>query len=307
MTHHDPGQRRLRTTIRLALRSLYRPVLGGPFPPWAQRMWTELLARGTLIPSGVTARTVDMGGVRAERVEADESRAGAVLYLHGGGYVIGSPRAERVLTASLALEGGSVVYALDYRLAPEHPFPAALEDARTAYDAILEDHGGPIAVAGDSAGGGLALSVAVELRDNRVPPPAALLLLCPWLDLTSNGGDAGDRDPLLPCAAVERWASLYLNGADPRDPRSSPLLADLSSLPPTLVHAAGDDPLLADAERFAEDGTAAGSDVELRVFADRWHDFHVHAGVLHDSTAALAEAASFIRSRLTAAASSAPS
>jgi acetyl esterase/lipase len=285
----------------VGVRALLRPALDPRVPLRLQRAWTERLAIVNRIPRGTHLVPVEMGGVPAIRIQhASGSGRLAVLYLHGGGYVIGSARAEAVIAAHLARASGATVYTLDYRLAPEDPFPAALEDTRAAYAWLLGRGADParVALAGDSAGSGLALAEAIRAREAGEPLPGALALISPWLDLTLSGESMRSNarsEPTLTRGWLAECARLYLDGTPPDDPRASPLFADLSGLPPTLVQAAGDDVLLSDAESIAERLTAAGVDVQLARFDGLWHDFHLHAGVLRVADRAIAEAASFIR------------
>jgi monoterpene epsilon-lactone hydrolase len=270
-------------------------------PVGVQRRWTTLLARANRIPRGTAVTRATLAGIPAERVEhGDSSRAGTLLYLHGGGYVIGSPRAERTTTANLARATGTAVYALDYRLAPENPFPAALDDTVAAYQYLVERENGirPLALGGDSAGGALAVACAIGARDQGLPLPAALVLICPWLDLTHSGSSIvanARREPILKGSWLEECARMYLAGTPADDPRCSPLFADLAGLPPMLIQAAGDDLLLSEAERFAERAEEAGVAVELQRFDGLWHDFHLHAGALRSSDAAFERIGAFLR------------
>ncbi len=290
--------------LRAGLRGLLRPAQDPRVPVAVQRRWTALLAKANRIPKGTSVEPVTLGGVPGELVEhtggADVD--GTVLYLHGGAYVISSPRVERVITASLARHTGLPVYSLDYRLAPEHPFPAGLEDAIAAYRELVGGaDGGTIAIAGDSAGAGLALSTALAAPGQGLPSPAALALICPWLDLTQSGPSIvanARRDPMLKRSWLDDCARMYRATAPADDPRCSPLFADLSGLPPVLVHAAADDILLSDAERFAERAAAAGADVELQRFDGLWHDFHLHAGALPSADAAFERLGSFLKRTL---------
>ena len=251
---------------------------------------------------GVAAyQRVNAGGLPAEWA-ADESAAGdqAVLYLHGGGYVIGSVRTHRVLMAGLSRASGARVLGLEYRLAPEHPFPAAVEDAVAAYRWLLRQGYAPgrIAVAGDSAGGGLAVAMLAQARSYGLPLPAAAVCFSPWVDLegigdsmTANAGssDMVERDGLL------FMANAYLNGANPRAPLAAPLYADLRGLPPTLIQAGGAETLLDDSTRLADAARAAGVAVELDVWDDMIHVWQLFAPMLPEGRQALAQAGAFIR------------
>ena len=248
-----------------------------------------------------TYQRVNAGGLPAEWA-ADESAAGdqAVLYLHGGGYVIGSVRTHRVLMAGLSRASGARVLGLEYRLAPEHPFPAAVEDAVAAYRWLLRQGYAPgrIAVAGDSAGGGLTVAMLAQARSYGLPLPAAAVCLSPWVDLegigdsmTANAGssDMVERDGLL------FMANAYLNGANPRAPLAAPLYADLRGLPPTLIQAGGAETLLDDSTRLANAARAAGVAVELDVWDDMIHVWQLFAPMLPEGRQALAQAGAFIR------------
>ena len=241
-----------------------------------------------------------MGGVPAIRIQhAAGSGRLAIVYLHGGGYVIGSARAEAVIPAFLARASGATVYTVDYRLAPEHPFPAALEDTRAAYAWLLSRgaDAGRVALVGDSAGSGLVLAEAMRARDAGDPPPAALGLISPWVDLTLSGesmrANAGS-EPTLTRGWLAECARLFLDGTPADDPRASPLYADLHGLPRTLIQAGGDDILLSDAELIAQRLAAAGVDVRLTTFDRLWHDFHLHAGVMRAADDAIDELAGFL-------------
>ena len=296
----DLGQRLIALVLRAGVRFLLRPVLDPRVPPQLQRSWTEALARIDLIPDGTLRAPVEMGGVPALRIQnASGDGDHAILYLHGGGYVIGSPRVQSVIAAHLARASGATVYALDYRLAPEHPFPAALEDAQAAYEWLLGRGADParIAFVGDSAGGGLALAVAVRARDAGDPPPGALALISPWVDLTLSGESIeskADTEPMMTREWLAECARLYLGGTPADDPRASPLFADLHGLPPTLVQVGSDEIILSDSGRVAERLAAAGVETRLSRFEGLWHDFHLHAGALRASDEAISEAAGFI-------------
>jgi len=221
-----------------------------------------------------------------------------LLYLHGGGYCIGSARTCRSITGHLAKVTGATVYAPEYRLAPEHPHPAALEDAVSSYRALLGQGIAPesIAISGDSAGAGLSVATAVALRDAGLPLPAALVLISPWVDLTCTGDShaiVGSRDPLLTTVGVKRWAADYLGERSAQDPACSPLFADLRSLPPMLIQVGSEEIVLADSTRLHERATAAGVAAELHEYPGLWHDFQMYAGMLRESDEAMKEIASF--------------
>ncbi|MBX7167777.1 MAG: alpha/beta hydrolase [Pirellulales bacterium] len=233
-----------------------------------------------------------------------ESRADRVLfYLHGGGFVLGSPITHRELISQLARASATTAVAVDYRLAPEHPFPAAHDDALAAYRGLLAEgiQGRQIVVGGDSAGGALALRLVQRLRDEDVALPAACVLISPWTDLTQSAESytsVGDRDPMLSRAALQRMADLYLAGHPADDPAASPLLGDLSGLPPLLIHVGSAEILLDDSTRLAERARAAGTEVTLEIFPEMIHVWHFFASVLPEAQAAVAAVGRFIQAHI---------
>src|SRR5436305_9723319 len=244
--------------VRAAL-GLASPLFTGePLDIARQRSRTEAVARLQLPALRTRVERTSLRGVPAERLRPDGAvRNAALLYLHGGGYCIGSPRTHRALATRLAAAAGVAAYVPDYRLAPEHPHPAALDDALAAYRALLDAGfaAGRILVAGDSAGGGLALALAMALPDAGEPAPAAVGMICPWLDLApdhAGGRPASGRDALLTPGALTAWARAYADGRGPQHPAVSPLHGDLRGLPPLVLHSAGDDVLAGDAERLTQ-------------------------------------------------------
>jgi epsilon-lactone hydrolase len=224
-----------------------------------------------------------------------------VLYLHGGGYVIGSPRSHRHLAAAIAAAAGARALLLDYRLAPEHPFPAALEDATAAYRWLLEQGVAPggIVIAGDSAGGGLTVATLLALREAKVPLPAAGVCISPWVDLTCGGASYRTKaasDPIVKQAAVAEMARAYLGAATPpTTPLASPLFADLRGLPPLLIHVGSEEVLLDDAIQLAERAKAAGVDATLEVYERMIHVWHWFLPMLDEAPAAVEAIGRFAR------------
>ncbi len=252
-------------------------------------------------PRGTRVEHIALGGVPAERVCARRAeRSRALLYLHGGAYVLGSPALYRDLAARLSAACAMPVLVPDYRLAPEHPFPAALEDARAAWSALLAGGIAPqrAALAGDSAGGGLALALMVALRAAGEPLPACAALLAPWTDLTASGeslrSNAG-RDPYLVADLLRPVAALYHGAHDPGEALISPLFADLRGLPRLLVHASDAEILRSDSERLVARARAAGVPAELHLWAGMAHVFHLFAALLPEARAAIAEIGAFVR------------
>jgi acetyl esterase/lipase len=251
-------------------------------------------------PPGIRTLAVDVGGVKADRISTPASEPGRhVLYLHGGGYILGSPSLYRDLTWRIASAARARVLAVDYRLAPEHPFPAALDDAVTAYHWLCTQGADPerIAVMGDSAGGGLALSLLLRLRDEGIPLPAAAVALSPWTDLALTGRsftmNAG-ADPMLSAEQARRFVGHYLAGADPRSPYASPLYGEHEGLPPTIIQVGSDEVLRDDAVRMAERMRAAGCRVELEIWPRMPHVWHAFAPVLPEARRAIARIGLFV-------------
>jgi epsilon-lactone hydrolase len=261
-------------------------------PPRVRRPVLELLAKASLVPGGVEVSRQARGGVFGDFLRpAGDTRPARVLYLHGGAYEVGSPATHRNVIATLALRSGLPVFAADYRLAPEHPAPAALDDAVEAYEAIVAESE-EVALAGDSAGGGLAMALAVTVRDRGLPAPTRIALISPWMDLTLSGASLIEnrtKDALLMRASLDRAAEGYAANLGVEDPVCSPIRSDLSGLPPLLIQAGANEMLLSDARALAARAGEAGVEAELRVFDDLWHDFQVHAGMLAEADEALAE------------------
>lgn len=288
---------------RASLQLLIKPVFSPRFSIGFQRRWLEALARLSLpVPRAAVATATQVGGVAGEwlrpRQATGAAPAATILYLHGGAYCIGSPRTHRSLTARLSLASGLPVFALDYRLAPEHPYPAALDDALAAFRALRAE--GPVVVGGDSAGGGLALALAMALRDAGEPGPASLLLLSPL-------GDAVMPDPLpvpppgeamLSAAWAQACLDFYRGQRNAAEPGLSPMRGDLGGLPPTLIQA-GTDELLHDQALALETALmAAGGHVRCEITQHRWHVFQLHGGVLTSADEAIERLASFVHAHL---------
>lgn len=272
------------------LRASLRPAAKLLLPPgitWRQsRTRFDLATKLPPVPRGTTVREAAWGGVPGLEVVPPGTSTGRVLvYLHGGGYCTGSPRSHKALSARIAAAAGARAVVPDYRMGDEDPYPAALDDALTVWRTLLAGGLDPAsaAVAGDSAGGGLTLALAMALRDAGDPLPAALGLICPWVDLrpeTNASRPDAPREPLLSREIIGRFAQDYLQGQDAGDPRVSPLLGDLAGMPPIVLHWAGDDYLAPDGRAIAETARAAGVGVDERSFAGLWHDFHLFGPML---------------------------
>lgn len=266
----------------------------------ARRDWEENAAALEL-PPGAQFRPVIAGGVPSEWMEMPDSSPRRVfLFLHGGGYNAGSPKTHRKLAAYLAQAMGARVLLPDYRLAPEHPFPAAVKDALLAFGWLLSEGYQPsdITVGGDSAGGGLALSMLLALREAGAEMPRAAVLLAPWTDLTVSSPSYDrlrENDPIINPEKLRRAGDWYAGRRDPRDPMASPLFADLAGLPPMLIHAGGGEVMVDDSVLFAERATAAGCTVSLKVWPDLWHVFHHAVPDVPEANAAIEEIGEYVR------------
>lgn len=255
-------------------------------------------------PKGTVAARVMAGGVPGIRVSTPRSRGRChILYLHGGGYVFGSPSLYRDFSWRIANATHAHVLCLDYRLAPEHPFPAAVDDAVGAYRWLLAEGADPgrTAIMGDSAGGGLSFATLLRLRDERVPLPAAAVALSPWTDLTMSNGSTrlnAALDPMLNADQTHVFAAWYLNGTDPRHPYASPLYGDPTGLPPSLIFVGQDEILYDDAALMAERLRSAGCSVELEVGPRMPHVWLLFERVLPEGRAAVARIGVFVRQQL---------
>jgi len=276
---------------------------GGALDVPRLRREMDSMTEMSVMPEGSLTQPVAAAHVPAEWLyapDSDESRV--LLYLHGGGYLLGSISTHRSLAARIAEAAGIRALIIDYRLAPEHPFPAALEDAVAAYDFLLDQGFAPerVAIGGDSAGGGLAIASLVALRDSNRPLPGAAIALSPWTDLDATGESIlaradpmlGSRDDLL------ATASLYLNGADSRTPTASPLYADLAGLPAIAIQVGTADKLLDDSTRIADRIRSVGGQVELEVFEDLIHVFQSLAPHVPESLEAIGKLGSFLKRHL---------
>jgi monoterpene epsilon-lactone hydrolase len=260
----------------------------------------EGFARQVPLAADVRKRPIAVGGVGAIEVTIDGTdSADVILYFHGGVYVIGSAEASVPLVADLARRTGAKVITVDYRLAPENPYPAAVQDARAAYEGLLQEGVDPgrIALAGESAGGGLATATLMALRDAGRPLPSSAFLMSPYADLTLSGDTIVDKealDPLLTPDGLRRRVTDYVSGADASDPYISPVRGDLRGLSPMLIQVGSHEILLSDAIRLAARAATADVAVTLEVVPGVPHVFQVYAAILDEGDAALDRAATFI-------------
>ena len=248
-------------------------------------------------PADVTVAPVIAGGVPALRVTPEAASRASVLYLHGGGHVAGSAFGYRHLAGAIATAARAAVLVIDYRLAPEHPYPASVQDAVNAYLWLRDTsgHAGQIIVAGDSSAGGLVMSLLLALRERGLPLPAGAVLMCPWLDLTGRTQRPPQDSPLVfsPDMA-HRLAQAYLAGQPADDPLLDPLHTALAGLPPLLIHAASGDAVLQEAQLLAQHATQCGVDTTITVYPVPTHDFHVFWSFLPEARNAVDEIGRFI-------------
>ena len=248
---------------------LMTPRGRGPRPPL-----------GRAARAALTVEDVNLGGVRAERYRPKAPASGTIVHFHGGGFLSGSVAMERRIAATQAIRSGCDSFSIDYRLAPEHPFPAALDDAIAAYRAILERGADPSTTIflGGSAGACLALSSLLKIRELSLPQPAGAVLLWPYADFTFSGESIltyGDIDMLPVRDLAHVWGPAYVGTADPSDPLVSPALADLTGLAPLLVIAGGAESLLSCAERIARNARRAGVDTQFTVYPEKVHGWMI--------------------------------
>lgn len=323
---NSPGRRvvhRVSQEQLQALQQSLRQLAADPPQPVSIDQVREQFALtrvGLPLADGYTATPGTLGGVGVLRLDGAPSGSlvgppgrplgrplgqplgggGVILYCHGGGYAIGSPRTHAALTSLLAAQAGANAISVDYRLAPEHPYPAGLDDALAVYRALLDSGTDParVAFAGDSSGGGLATALLVAAREAGLPLPAAAVLFAPWTDLTLSGASITgkqDADLMLSAAGLSVSAADYAAAAAPGHPLISPLFADLTGLPPLLIQVGSHDLLLDDATRLAARAATADVEVRLEVTPGAPHVFQSFAGQLDEADAALASAGGFVR------------
>lgn len=285
-----------------------RPILSDRVSIPLQRKLLVAVTAATRLPflsQGVKRSAIALNGVPAQkltpRVVADEGAS--ILFLHGGAYCVGSPTTHRNLSSHLATAAQCVVYSLDYRMGPEYPFPAAVDDAEAAWQALLADGLAPqkIAIAGDSAGGGLTLATTLRLRDQGQPLPGALFLISPWTDMTQSGETISSKqavDPLISVGWTRQCTQAYAGGEDLKQPLLSPLFAECAGLPPIRIDVGSDEILLSDAQRFTARAQGAGVEVDLHVHEGLWHDFQLFAGMMSAATRTLNESGAWLRNKL---------
>lgn len=281
----EPGELKLAPFMRLlkAVHSLQEPETMTTEDLEKQRRSQEALGSMAAAMGGLVWEPFGLAGMDAAwmRLERPHKRRRVILYCHGGGYTSGGLGFSKVLASKLTRATGLDVLAFDYRLAPEHPYPAAVEDAQAAWDHLMRLGFGArdVVLAGDSAGGNMALVLCLRLRAEGRMLPGALLLMSPWTDMTCSGESLTERadiDPVLTPEYIYAVREAYAGGLDPAQPELSPLLADLAGFPPTLIQVGTHEILFSDAERLAERMKAAGTECRLEVWEGMWHDFQMY-------------------------------
>jgi epsilon-lactone hydrolase len=271
--------------------------------PQGMRDWFEAMMAPTPLAAGIVVEPVEIAGQACEWLRPKAAPEGKlILYVHGGGWLFGSPRSHRVIASNLARTSGITVLSVHYRLAPEHPAPAAHDDAFAAYEWALAQgyEGADIAIAGDSAGGNMALATAVRARDAGLPLPAALMLMSPALDLAGEGASHAEMAdaPLVDANLMAVFNALYLGERDRKSPEATPFDADMAGLPPTLIHVGTWEILRSDSETIAERMRKAGVAAELRLWEGMCHNHQLFAPFLEEGMASIEEAGGFLRARL---------
>lgn len=287
-----------------ALLAARQPAPGAPAPTWAERRAAmDAVGEASALPAGCIHEPVTLGGVRGERVIPQAATPGrTILYLHGGGYTQGSPRSHRPLAARLGEAAKATAIVPDYRLGPENRFPGAVDDAVAVYRALLDQGVEPhrLIVAGDSAGGGLALALALSLKAQALPQPAGWFVISPWADLTQSGATYQTKagtDPMISKAGLDQMALAYLGGLDAHDPLASPVFGDFAGVAPVLIQTGSEEALLSDSLTMADVLGQARVDVRLEIWPEMIHVFQAWGAALHSARRAIRVAAAWMEDR----------
>lgn len=289
----------------LALLKSVKKELDGIPSPEEMRADLNDFARRVKMADDTVSEETSLNGVACLRILPNGETAGHVLYFHGGGYISGSPKSHLGLTSLLAKHSKAVVWSIDYRLAPEHPFPAALDDAVASYEALLNQgvSADQIIFAGDSAGGGLALATALVAREKELPMPVGLALMSPFTDLTLSGDShkvVADRDYLATPEVLDVMANWYAGAHDKSDARLSPCFGSFAGFPPMIIHVGSEEVLLSDSTRVAERAGLSGVKVELKIWPLMPHVFQLHSKFLADANASIEELSAWVSKHLSA-------
>lgn len=279
----------MKQLLAWTIRTTLRPALSPKTPVKLQRFCSDAASAIVLGPRGYQTKKQNIAQVPTVHIQPKTTKSGlGILYLHGGGYVVGSSKSHMKLAAQIGQAAQAQVWLAEYRLDPEHPSPAAIEDSIAVYKALLAQGQDPkkLVIAGDSAGGGLSLSTVIALRNAGLPLPAALVLLSPWVDLSLSGNTIkthAAQDAMLSEDWLVWCAKNYCGPKSATDPTCSPLYADLTGLPPVLIHVGTEEVLLDDAKRLAEQAEKCGIPTTFKIYDKVGHVFQFHAGILKES------------------------
>jgi acetyl esterase/lipase len=283
------------------VRSFLADLIGGPDTPFmVRREQSAQFEAAFVMPAGVRAEAGTLGGVKVEWIVPDGAASAPVLFhLHGGGYVMGTPAGSRAFTTEFALRTKARVVSIDYRLAPEHPYPAAVDDAVAAYGALLATGISPkrIAIGGESAGGGLTVATLLAARDKGLAMPACAYAISPWTDLTCEARTFDTKaavDPLLTRKSLKDMGDAYIAAGDPRAPYASPNFGDLKGLPPLLIHVGSEEVLLDDSVVLHRRAEAAGMKTQIKIAEPMIHVWHMFHAILPEGGEAIGEIADFV-------------
>ncbi|MFV5373300.1 alpha/beta hydrolase [Acinetobacter pittii] len=290
----------MKQLLAWTIRTTLRPTLSPKTPLKLQRFCSDAASTIVLGPRGYKTKKQTIAQVTTVHIQPKTTQSGrGILYLHGGGYVVGSSKSHTKLAAQIGHVAQAQVWLPEYRLAPEHPSPAAIEDVVAIYKALLAQGQNPkkLVIAGDSAGGGLSLSTAIAIRDAGLPLPAALVLLSPWVDLSLSGSTIkthAAQDAMLSEEWLAWCAKNYCGQKSATDATCSPLYADLTGLPSVLIHVGTEEVLLDDAKRLAGQTEKYGIPTNLKVYDRVGHVFQFHAGILNESNDSIERIGQFI-------------
>jgi acetyl esterase/lipase len=289
--------------IRLFLKQVVKKDKIATASVRSTRRGLEKLTELSLMPKGVVFEKAEHNGINLEwAIPSNLKNLGVVLYFHGGGYVSGSIKTHRALVGRIAKASKTKCLSVDYRLAPEHPFPAAVDDAVEVYHWLIKQGFAPskIVLAGDSAGGGLTISTLLRLRDENAPKPAAGICLSPWLDLEVTGESAthlADKDLMVPAAGLKAFGLLYATTANICNPYASPIFADLAGLPPLYIQVSDYEVLFDDTTRFEKKAKAAGVIVKVEIWNKMSHVWQAYAPLLPEALRAIKKLGEYIASK----------
>ncbi len=289
--------------IRLFLKSVVKKDKIATASIGSTRRSLEKLTGMSLMPKGVTFEKIEYNGIKAEwTTPSNLKNPGVVLYFHGGGYVSGSIKTHRALVGRIALASKTRCLSVEYRLAPEHPFPAGLDDAIEIYHWLIKQNFDPkkIVLAGDSAGGGLVIAALLRLRDEKAPLPAAGVCMSPWLDLEVTGESAtrlADKDLMVPASGLKAFGLLYTKRENLQHPYVSPVFADPTGLPPLFIQVSDYETLLDDTMRFEKKAKAAGATVEVEIWKKMSHVWQAYGPILPEAMRAIKKLGEYIETK----------